>query len=79
MRVGHLGTSWDMDFEDWVSTDEMAAELNRDRRTLHRWRKSGLLVPALHFVRGQGKRSAMLWRKSTVLKTLAANTLRLNA
>jgi hypothetical protein len=68
-----------MDFEDWVSTDEMAAELNRDRRTLHRWRKSGLLVPALHFVRGQGERSAMLWRKSAVFKTLAANTLRLNA
>ena len=68
-----------MDFEDWVSTDEMAAELNRDLRTLHRWRKSGLLVPARHFVRGQGERSAMLWRKSVVLETLAANTLGLNA
>ena len=66
-----------MDFEDWVSTDEMAAELNRDRRTLHRWRKAGLLIPAVHFVRGQGQRSAMLWRKTAVLKALACNTVRL--
>ena len=65
-----------MDLGEWVTTDEMAAEVHRDRRTLQRWRQSGFLIPAIHFVRGQGLRSPMLWNKAAVITALAAETAR---
>ena len=58
----------------WISTSEMAAELNCCYRTLLRLRQDGVLLPGVQFKRLRGIRSPLLWNKDAVIEAMRRRT-----
>tara|TARA_B100001057_G_scaffold442589_1_gene478087 strand:- start:135 stop:347 length:213 start_codon:yes stop_codon:yes gene_type:complete len=64
----------DMQSEEWISTECMAAEINLSSKTLQRFRKEGVLLPGRDYYRSVGKRGPLFWNRHSVLQAIRGRT-----
>ena len=64
----------DMQVEEWISTEWMAAEVNLSSRTLLRFRKEGVLLPGRDYYRSVGKCGPLFWNRHSVLQAIRGRT-----
>ena len=64
----------DMQSEEWIPTEWMAAEINLSSKTLQRFRKDGVLLPGRDFYRSVGKRGPLFWNRHSVIQAIRART-----
>ena len=69
----------DMQSEEWVSTEWMAAEINLSSKTLQRFRKAGVLLPGRDYYRSVGKRGPLFWNRHSVMKAIRCRSARLES
>ena len=69
----------DMQSEEWVSTEWMAAEINLSSKTLQRFREEGLLLAGRDFYRSVGKRGPLFWNRHSVMHAIRGRTARLES